>query len=195
MNVFVIAGAIFAVWAVLVSLLGMRGFPKNQGAERAVIVITAVLFAGAVGSAIADQTKVGERHGPHKEESAHEKEPVEGAAPSEPGQQGAAQEAPSEQPSGGGPTELALAADATQLKFDKGALDAPTGQVTIVMTNPGAVPHDVSLRGDGVDQKGDQVTDGGKSTVQADVKPGSYEFYCSVPGHEAAGMKGTLTVK
>jgi uncharacterized cupredoxin-like copper-binding protein len=27
------------------------------------------------------------------------------------------------------------------------------------------------------------------------LKPGSYEFYCQVPGHEAAGMKGTLTVK
>ena len=26
-------------------------------------------------------------------------------------------------------------------------------------------------------------------------KKGSYEFYCSVPGHKAAGMKGTLIVE
>jgi uncharacterized cupredoxin-like copper-binding protein len=27
------------------------------------------------------------------------------------------------------------------------------------------------------------------------LKPGTYEFYCPVPGHEQAGMKGTLTVQ
>ena len=38
------------------------------------------------------------------------------------------------------------------------------------------------------------MSDGGTSKVTADLKPGKYEFYCSVPGHEQAGMKGTLTV-
>ena len=179
MNVFVIAGAVLAVWAVLVSLLGMRGFPRNRRAERTVIAITVLLFVGAVGSAVADKTKVGERHGPEKEVG-HEA-PVEGAAPAEPGTKA---------------TTLALSADPSgALKFDKAALDAPAGPVTIDMTNPAPVPHDISLRGAGVDQHGKQVSGGDKSTVQADVKPGTYEFYCSVPGHEQAGMKGTLTVK
>jgi uncharacterized cupredoxin-like copper-binding protein len=31
--------------------------------------------------------------------------------------------------------------------------------------------------------------------VRATVKSGTYTFYCSVPGHEAGGMKGTLTVR
>ena len=39
------------------------------------------------------------------------------------------------------------------------------------------------------------VGQGGTSTVTAKLKPGTYTFYCSVDGHEAAGMKGTLTVK
>jgi mono/diheme cytochrome c family protein len=39
------------------------------------------------------------------------------------------------------------------------------------------------------------VGTGGTSKVSANLKPGTYEFYCSVPGHEAGGMKGTLTVK
>jgi uncharacterized cupredoxin-like copper-binding protein len=39
------------------------------------------------------------------------------------------------------------------------------------------------------------VTNGGTSTVTADLKPGMYTFYCSVDAHRAAGMHGTLTVK
>jgi len=31
--------------------------------------------------------------------------------------------------------------------------------------------------------------------VTVTLKPGTYQFYCPVPGHKAAGMKGTLTVQ
>jgi len=43
-NAFVIAGGILAVWAVIVSMLGMRGFPGNRGGQRIAIGITVVLF-------------------------------------------------------------------------------------------------------------------------------------------------------
>ena len=66
MNAFVVTGTIFALWAVLVALLGMGGFPSNRTGERIAIGVTIVLFVGAVGSAIGDQTKVGERSGPEK---------------------------------------------------------------------------------------------------------------------------------
>jgi plastocyanin len=95
---------------------------------------------------------------------------------------------------GGGGTQLALAADASQLKFDKSQLNAPAGKVTITMTNPSPLQHDVSIKG-GVNVQGNVVGQGGKSVASADLKPGQYTFYCSVDGHEAAGMTGTLTVK
>src|SRR3954447_22569794 len=85
MNAFIVAGAILAVWAVLVAMLGMRGFPGRRGGERVAIAITAVLFVGAVSSAIADQSKVGERRGPEIDkpgegpESATPGKPTEGA--------------------------------------------------------------------------------------------------------------------
>jgi plastocyanin len=63
------------------------------------------------------------------------------------------------------------------------------------MTNPSSVPHDVAITGNGVSAIGLIVTGGGKSTVTADLKPGTYTFYCSVDAHRAAGMQGTLTVK
>src|SRR4051794_22537306 len=101
--------------------------------------------------------------------------------------------------SGGGGTaasDLKLTADkGGALAFDKKTLDAKAGKVTITMDNPAPVPHAIAVEGNGVDMDGKTVMSGGTSTVTADLKPGTYTFYCPVPGHEQAGMKGTLTVK
>jgi plastocyanin len=72
---------------------------------------------------------------------------------------------------------------------------ATAGHVVIKSMNPQSTGHDISLKGNGVDEHGEVVQDGGVSTIDIpDLKAGTYTFYCSVPGHEAAGMKGTLTV-
>lgn len=69
---------------------------------------------------------------------------------------------------------------------------ASPGAVTFRMPNRTPLPHDIALKGDG---KGPVVNQGGVSSFKANLEPGSYTYYCSVPGHEQAGMKGTLTVK
>jgi plastocyanin len=97
--------------------------------------------------------------------------------------------------SGGGGENLTLAADPKALKFDKSSLEAKAGKVTITMDNPSDIPHAVAIEGKGVDVDGKTVNKGGKSVASADLKPGSYEFYCPVDGHKAAGMEGKLTVK
>jgi plastocyanin len=97
---------------------------------------------------------------------------------------------------GGASTNLQIAADSSgQLKFDKSSLSAKAGNVTITMDNPSPVMHAVAVEGMGLDKAGKTVAMGGKSTVTASLKPGTYEFYCPVDGHKAAGMKGTLQVK
>src|SRR4051794_6904083 len=92
-------------------------------------------------------------------------------------------------------TVLPLQADQSQLKFDKSALSAKPGKVTINMENPSALQHNVAIEGHGVDVAGKIVAQGGTSTVTATLKPGTYTFYCAVDSHRQAGMKGTLTVK
>ena len=91
---------------------------------------------------------------------------------------------------------LQLSADpGGELKFDKTKLTAKAGSVKIVMDNPSQLPHGVGVDGNGVDVDGPTVGNGERSTITADLKPGTYEFYCTVDAHQKAGMKGTLTVK
>jgi plastocyanin len=78
--------------------------------------------------------------------------------------------------------------------FTKTTATANAGTVTLRAVNPQSTPHDISIKGNGVDAKGSQVSNGGVSEVTVNLQPGTYEYYCSVPGHEQAGMKGTLTV-
>jgi plastocyanin len=97
--------------------------------------------------------------------------------------------------SAGGGQQLKISADASQLKYNVTQLSAKAGKVTITMNNQSPLQHDVAIKGGGVNAKGEIVGQGGKSVATADLKAGTYEFYCSVDGHEAAGMKGELVVK
>jgi len=81
------------------------------------------------------------------------------------------------------------------LKFEASSASATSGKVTLRMQNKSMVMHDIGIRGNGINEVGPIVVNGGVSTVSANVKPGSYVFYCSVDGHAAAGMRGVLTVK
>jgi plastocyanin len=92
-------------------------------------------------------------------------------------------------------TTKSLSADKTLLKFSTTKISAKAGLVTLKMSNPSALDHNVAIRGNGVKKLGKIVEKGGVSTVAAKLKKGKYTFYCSVTGHEAAGMKGVLTVK
>ena len=91
---------------------------------------------------------------------------------------------------------LTIAADPSgALAFVASKAIAQAGKVSFVMPNKSPVRHDIAVKGPGGSGKGPIVGTGGSSKFTASLKPGTYTFYCSVPGHEAGGMKGTLTVK
>jgi plastocyanin len=122
----------------------------------------------------------------------------EGAQTPEP--RGAEGKSPAGGKSSGGDAEAAattlkLAADPAALAFDKESLDAKAGKVTIDFDNPSAIPHNVVIEEDGKELAGFEPISEGEKSETADLKAGTYTFYCSVPGHREAGMEGTLTVK
>jgi plastocyanin len=96
---------------------------------------------------------------------------------------------------GTGGTRLENPADAGgDLAFQEDELEAPAGEITLVMENPSSLEHNIAVKGDGIDEKGPVVGEGETSEVTVTLEEGEYTFYCSVPGHEAGGMEGTLTV-
>lgn len=109
----------------------------------------------------------------------------------------AAASPPAAPASSSGPVEkVKLSADpGGALKFTKTTLHAKAGKVELVMSNPSPEGHGIGVDGNGVDVDGKTVQSGGTSTATADLKPGTYNFYCTVPSHKAAGMTGKLIVK
>ena len=96
-----------------------------------------------------------------------------------------------------GQTLKTSAAPNGALKFTKTSLSAKAGSVTIDMTNPSSagMEHGIAIEGNGVDKDGPIVGPGKTSTISVTLKKGTYTYYCPVPGHKQAGMKGTLTVR
>lgn len=105
--------------------------------------------------------------------------------------------APATSAPAGAVTSLALAADPTgQLKFDTSSLTAKAGKVTIKFTNAAPLGHNLTIATSGGKVIGATPTfQGSSQTLTVTLTKGSYTFYCSVPGHQAAGMNGTLTVQ
>ncbi len=103
-----------------------------------------------------------------------------------------------EESSGGGSAStLKFEADPNgQLAFTTTSASTKAGNVTIDFDNPQSLPHDVKIESaSGEEIGGTETIADGSDSATVDLEPGTYTFYCSVPGHREAGMEGTLTVK
>jgi len=82
------------------------------------------------------------------------------------------------------------------LAYTTTSATAKAGKVAIDFENPQSLTHDVAIESSSGEEIGktELIADGSDSTT-VDLKPGTYTFYCTVPGHREAGMEGTLTVK
>jgi plastocyanin len=207
-DLFYICGIALAVSAVLVSLVGLKvkSFPGK--AFPLVILWFAILIGGATTFAVLhakdeEQAKAAELE---KAGEKFEKEGNDEAAGevTTPGEEGSEGEAKAGQGSKGGEEAGAasgpggtvkLAADPTNIAYDTTSLNSKPGKVTIDFSNPSALEHDVAIEAEGKEIAGSELIAEGKTSVSAKLAPGTYTFYCTVPGHREAGMEGTLTVK
>jgi len=98
---------------------------------------------------------------------------------------------------GGGGSTVKFEADPEgQLAYTTTEATAKAGTVTVDFNNPQGLTHDVAIESSSGEEVGktELIAEGSDSTT-VNLKPGTYHFYCTVPGHREAGMEGTLTVK
>jgi len=104
---------------------------------------------------------------------------------------------PAKQESGDSGASLRFEADpGGDLAYTTTSASTKAGKVTVEFNNPQALTHDVAIEDSGGKEVGKtELIASGEDSTTVDLEPGSYTFYCSVPGHREAGMEGTLTVK
>jgi plastocyanin len=104
-----------------------------------------------------------------------------------------------EESSGGGGSSSALKFEADpngELAYTSTSETAKAGNVTVEFKNPQALTHDVAIEdSSGKEVGATELIADGSDTTTVDLKPGTYTYFCTVPGHREAGMEGTLTVK
>ena len=73
---------------------------------------------------------------------------------------------------------------------------AVAGTVSLAVTNAGPTVHNVAIRDDAGSVLGTtaDLREGEAETLTVDLPAGTYVLFCSLPGHESLGIKGTLTV-
>lgn len=111
--------------------------------------------------------------------------------------EGKAEEVEKEAEGATGGSTIAVEADPSgNLAFTSEEITAKGGEDTIEFTNESPVPHDVKIEdSSGKEVGGVEVTQEGTETGEVELKPGTYTYFCSIPGHRQAGMEGTLVVK
>jgi uncharacterized cupredoxin-like copper-binding protein len=79
-----------------------------------------------------------------------------------------------------------------EFKIKLGSTSFKAGEITFEAKNDGKIPHDLAIKG--TRDKTKEIAPGGTAELKVTLNAGKYELYCTIPGHEAAGMKQTITV-
>jgi uncharacterized cupredoxin-like copper-binding protein len=105
---------------------------------------------------------------------------------------------PASTPSGGGGGGSGKTVDVTLADFSitlAGGNSLTPGAYTFHVTNNGATDHNLTINGPGVSDQATPTFGGGESKdLTVTLQNGTYEFFCSVPGHKEAGMDVNVTV-
>lgn len=196
-DLFYVFGLGLTVVALVVAFVGMRmeNFPSARGPFMGVLTFMSFLVIGSCAFAIVlsreEQKHRREEVAEFRAEQAAEEEEEAGAE--------AGADADPEEPVQAQPTDSTTldltSPDGGDLVFDQGDLEATAGEVVLDYTNPSEVPHNVAIEaGSETVAQSETVTNGASASAMAQLEPGDYTYFCSIPGHRESGMFGALVV-
>jgi uncharacterized cupredoxin-like copper-binding protein len=200
---YVLAGVSVA-WALVLSAIGLtrRSFPPTRSMARGLMGFAVVL------SLVTVVVLVSTTHVEHPlEEAAAEgklEEDVE--ANQQEKQAGDEREAAAGSEGGGANSvqagaEAGAEAEAVPVKENEfsiqieGGNSLTAGAYEFKVSNEGQIEHDLAIQDGGPEKKTPLIPSGGEAGLKVALKPGSYRFYCTVPGHVQSGMEEDVTVK
>lgn len=208
-TLFYVFGIALALSAVVFSFIGLKA--KNIPSKAIPVVIAwFLILAGGAATFAVLHAQDEKEHKAHELEHAgkeieaeqtsepfeeEEAERPEGGAEEHEGDAGGAEKAKGGGEAAGPGGTLEVVANESALAYEESSLETESGKVTVEFNNPGSIPHDVAIEQDGKEIAATEVVAGGESSTTAELAPGEYTFFCSVPGHREAGMEGPLTVK
>ena len=165
----------FAGFSLIVSLLVPRWYPKFPGRGLRVFLVTCLLlFVGMMSAVIvlARETTEAEAKGPETTTEATTTTATTTTTSAA--------------------TSVPVSETEFKITLPKSTLAA--GSYSFEVANDGKIEHDLVVKGNGVDAKTPTIAPGKSATLKVDLKPGTYDVYCSIPGHKQAGMDVKLTV-
>jgi uncharacterized cupredoxin-like copper-binding protein len=173
----------FAGFSLIVSMLVPRWYPQFPGRGLRVFLVACVLlFVGMMSAVIfvARETSKAEAKG---------NEPTSTQATTT---QATTSAGTTTTATTSAPTSVQASETEFKIALPKTTLAA--GSYAFEVANDGKIDHDFVVKGNGVDEQTPLIHPGDSATLNVDLKPGSYDVYCSVPGHKQAGMDLKLTV-
>ena len=166
----------FAGFSLIVSMLVPRWYPQFPGRGLRVFVVTCLLlFVGMMTAVVvlARESSEAEAKGPETTTEATTTSATTTTT-----------------------TSAATSVPVTETEFKIGLpkTTVAAGSYSFEVANDGKIEHDLVIQGNGVDEKTPTIEAGKTATLKVDLKPGTYNVYCSIPGHKQAGMDVKLTV-
>jgi uncharacterized cupredoxin-like copper-binding protein len=192
-----VVAAVFIAFALASSFLFPRVRSTYPGRGLPAFIIVCFVFFFGMLTAVevfgAEPKEPGEEHaaGSTTEQTTTEQEPTTTTTVALPPPASTTTKQPKPQPA---PKAQTVPVTETEFKIALASEQLKAGTVTFDVKNAGQAPHDFVIAGNGANEKTPLLQAGDTATLKATLKPGTYELYCSVPGHKQAGMDLKVTI-
>jgi len=171
----------FAGFSLIVSMLVPRWYPQFPGRGLRVFLVTCVLlFVGMMCAVIFVARETSEAEAKGNEPTTTEQTRTQATS--------------TQSTTTTASAPKAVTATETEFKIALPSSTIAAGSYSFDVKNDGKIEHDFVIKGNGVDEKTPTIGAGESATLDVDLKPGTYDVYCSIPGHKQAGMDVKLTV-